>query len=111
MGDANMKKTFEWPDILDDNELVELEDSDALKEYNLTKDIVLVLNASEVKNADSVSFIVEKNDIVIEGQYSNDENKLNFYNEAEISNDLEFKKFLQETFPEILIDKINQIQK
>ncbi len=106
-----MKKAFEWPDILDDDELVELEDADALKEYKLTKDIILVLNASEVKNADSINFVVEKKDIVIEGQYSNAENKLKFYDEAEIVNDLTFKKFLQETFPKLLIDKINQIQK
>ncbi|PKL69057.1 MAG: hypothetical protein CVV28_02785 [Methanobacteriales archaeon HGW-Methanobacteriales-1] len=106
-----MKKAFEWPDILDDNELVELEDADALKEYKLTKDIILVLNASEVKNDDSINFVVEKKDMVIEGQYSNAENKLKFYDESEIVNDLTFKKFLQETFPKLLIDKINQIQK
>lgn len=105
-----MKKTFEWPDILDDEELVKLEDTNALKEYSLTNDIMLVLNASEVKTGDSVGFVVEKKDMTIEGQYSSAENKLKFYDEAEITNDSEFKKFLQETFPKLLIEKINQIQ-
>jgi hypothetical protein len=105
-----MKKTFEWPDILDDEELVKLEDTNALEEHNLTKDIMLVLNSSEVKNSDSVGFIVEKKDMVIEGQYSSAENKLKFYDESEITNDLAFKKFLQEKFPKLLIEKINQMQ-
>jgi len=107
---ATMKKTFEWPDILDDEELVKLEDTNALEEHNLTKDIMLVLNSSEVKNSDSVGFIVEKKDMVIEGQYSSAENKLKFYDESEITNDLAFKKFLQEKFPKLLIEKINQMQ-
>ncbi|PKL68935.1 MAG: hypothetical protein CVV28_02140 [Methanobacteriales archaeon HGW-Methanobacteriales-1] len=105
-----MKKSFEWADILDDTELVELEDADALKEYKLTNDIMLVLNANEVKTGDSIGFIVEKKDMAIEGHYSSAENKLKFYDEAEITNDLQFKKFLQETFPKLLIEKINHIQ-
>lgn len=106
-----MTKEVEWADILNEEQLADLEqERHGLQEFDLIDNILLYLSIKEVKEGDLI-FIVEKDSIIIEGEYLGSSGEFKYYDDIDSVNDLEFRRFLQEDFKDALISKINEILK